>query len=131
MNRLIINIADMKTIVENKKGGYPQEVLKEFETLITDKIQTAEKEYNELARKLKAIQEDSSFEAVKEDISDNVVFDEIKILAMRLQTYITHLSYALMRIANGTYGVCAITGKLIPVERLRAVPTATKCIEAK
>ena len=34
-------------------------------------------------------------------------------------------------IENKTYGVCRMTGKLIPKERLRAVPHATLSVEAK
>ena len=38
---------------------------------------------------------------------------------------------ALVRIDNKTYGICRATGKLIPKERLRAVPHATLCVEEK
>ena len=36
-----------------------------------------------------------------------------------------------MRIENKTYGICRATGKLIPKERLRCVPTTTICLDAK
>ena len=51
--------------------------------------------------------------------------------AMRAQKFITGLQAALVRIQNKTYGICRETGKLIPKERLRAVPHATLSIEAK
>jgi RNA polymerase-binding transcription factor DksA len=35
---------------------------------------------------------------------------------------------ALNRIAEGSYGVCAQCGELIDPKRLKALPTATKCI---
>ena len=38
---------------------------------------------------------------------------------------------ALVRIENKTYGICRVTGKLIPKERLRSVPHTTQSIEAK
>ena len=41
------------------------------------------------------------------------------------------LSIGLIRIQNKTYGVCRETGKLIPKERLVAVPHATLSVEAK
>jgi DnaK suppressor protein len=41
------------------------------------------------------------------------------------------LQAALVRIENKTYGICRETGKLIPKERLRAVPHTTMCMEAK
>jgi RNA polymerase-binding protein DksA len=38
---------------------------------------------------------------------------------------------ALNRIADGTFGTCVRCGKPIAVERLEAMPYATKCIECK
>ena len=52
-------------------------------------------------------------------------------MAERQRKFINHLRAALVRIENKTYGVCRITGKLIPKERLRAVPHATLCVDAK
>lgn len=39
------------------------------------------------------------------------------------------IDHALANIDNGTYGVCEKCGKEIPEERLKALPTATHCIE--
>ena len=47
------------------------------------------------------------------------------------QKFIQGLKAALIRIENKTYGICRETGKLIPKERLRAVPHATLSIEVK
>ena len=52
-------------------------------------------------------------------------------LAQRQLKFIQHLEAALVRIENKSYGICRETGKLIPKERLRIVPHATLCIEAK
>ena len=52
-------------------------------------------------------------------------------LAERQMKFIQHLQAALVRIENKTYGICRATGKLIPKERLRAVPHATLGIDAK
>mgnify|MGYP002508062305 FL=1 len=52
-------------------------------------------------------------------------------LAQRQMKFIQNLQAALVRIENKPYGVCRKTGKLIPKERLRAVPHATLSIEAK
>ena len=45
--------------------------------------------------------------------------------------FIQNLQAALVRIENKTYGICRETGKLIPKDRLKAVPHATLSIEAK
>jgi RNA polymerase-binding transcription factor DksA len=52
-------------------------------------------------------------------------------LAIRQEKFIRDLKNALLRIENGVYGVCRVTGKLIQKERLRLVPHATLSIEAK
>ena len=42
-----------------------------------------------------------------------------------------HLSKALERINDGTFGICKICGELIPEERMMEVPNATKCVQCK
>ena len=49
----------------------------------------------------------------------------------RKTDYIKALTTALKRIEDGTFGVCVITGELIPEERMLEVPNATKSVEAK
>ena len=49
----------------------------------------------------------------------------------RKTDYIKALTTALERIEDGTFGVCSITGELIPEERMLEVPNATKSVEAK
>jgi len=43
---------------------------------------------------------------------------------------IHEIDKALDRIANGTYGICVVTGKPIPVERLEEIPWASMTVEA-
>ena len=45
--------------------------------------------------------------------------------------FIKKLQTALVRIENKTYGVCRVTGKLIPKGRLMAVPHTTLSVEGK
>ena len=52
-------------------------------------------------------------------------------LAARQQKFTINLENALIRIKNGTYGVCVDSGKLISKERLKAVPHTMHSIEAK
>lgn len=46
-----------------------------------------------------------------------------------VQRRVEQIDAALGRIDDGTYGICAVCGKQIPAERLRAAPWATLCIE--
>lgn len=57
--------------------------------------------------------------------------EELIQMASRQQKFIQGLKGALQRIENKTYGIDRITGKLIPKERLRAVPHATLSVESK
>jgi RNA polymerase-binding protein DksA len=41
---------------------------------------------------------------------------------------IEEIDLALSRIAEGTYGSCEVCGKVIPLERLRAVPATRYCV---
>ncbi|MDR0518046.1 MAG: TraR/DksA C4-type zinc finger protein [Fibromonadaceae bacterium] len=52
-------------------------------------------------------------------------------LAERDSKYLVQLEDALGRIEKGTYGICSICKKLIPIVRLEAVPTTTKCFDCK
>ncbi len=49
----------------------------------------------------------------------------------RDEKYLKQIDAALERVANGTYGICRVTGKAIEHERLEAVPTTTISYEAK
>lgn len=48
-----------------------------------------------------------------------------------LEERLREVTDALERIANGTYGICMITGKPIEPEILAANPAATTCLVAK
>ena len=66
-----------------------------------------------------------------DDGTINMGREEAARLAQRQLKFIRNLEKALIRIENKTYGICRQTGKLISKERLRLVPHATLCIDAK
>ncbi len=66
-----------------------------------------------------------------EDGQASLEREEAAHLLSRQLKYRTDLLNALARVANGTYGICRVTGQRIPADRLRAVPTATLCMQAK
>ena len=68
---------------------------------------------------------------ILEEGANTLSKEETTRLAQRELKFIQGLQAALVRIENKTYGICRETGKLIPAERLRAVPHATLSIEAK
>ena len=119
-----------------EKTRYTDEELEEFRAIILDKLEKTRRDYEVFMDQLTnrsdngiddtlptyhALEEGSMVQS-KETLMD---------MAARAQKFIKGLEAALMRINNKTYGICRETGKLIPKERLRAVPHATLSIEAK
>jgi RNA polymerase-binding transcription factor DksA len=121
---------------QEEKTKYSADELVEFEEIILKKLGAAREEYNELRASLSRKNDqgiDNTAGQVKplEDGADTMEKESITQLAARQQKFIVQLENALARIKNGTYGVCVDTGKLIPKERLRAVPHTMHSIEAK
>jgi RNA polymerase-binding protein DksA len=56
-------------------------------------------------------------------------FDEQVILAQNEEQLLEDVEAALERIEGGTYGNCEQCGRMIPKERLDALPQAATCIE--
>jgi len=111
------------------KTRYSDEELQEFKQLILDKIEEARKNYDSLMSNIKA-EENPTFKALEES-AENTSREEAAARAQRQMEYIRKLQGALVRIENKTYGVCRITGKLIPKGRLMAVPHTTLSVEGK
>lgn len=68
---------------------------------------------------------------MEEDGQQTLEREEAARMVARQRKFYQELKMALSRIEQGSYGICRITGKRIPIERLRAVPHATLCVEAK
>ncbi len=117
------------------KVRYSDEDLEEFKELINGKLEVAMAEYEDLRAQLRN-NDNSDHDTAHvfknmEDGADTLNREELGLRASRLEKFIKGLQGALVRIENKTYGICRVTGNLIPKERLRAVPHATLSIEAK
>jgi RNA polymerase-binding transcription factor DksA len=122
---------------KDDRTRYSDNELKEFEILINDKLEKARGEYKILKDTLSR-DNDSGTDStsggntkVLEDGAETAEKENLSQLAARQQKFIANLENALVRIKNGTYGICTVTGKLISKERLIAVPHTTQSIEAK
>ena len=117
------------------KTKYNDSELIEFKALITGKIAAARAELYDLAGSLSAAHSNGDEAAIAgktlDDGSATFEKEQINQLAARQKKFIEQLEAALLRIDNKTYGICRSTGKLIPKERLRAVPHTTQSMEAK
>ena len=125
----------MEDINNQEKVRYSDEELEEFKALILEKLERAHKDLELLnenvSRTGNSANDTSHTFKILEEGSNVLSKEENSQLAARQYKYIQNLENALRRIENKTYGVCRITGKLIPKERLRAVPHATLSVEAK
>lgn len=126
-----------KSAMPNDKTRYSDMELKEFETLINGKLNKARDEFKILKETLNRNNDEGTDSTsggntkVLEDGAETAEKENMSQLAARQLKYITNLENALVRIKNGTYGICSVTGKLISKERLIAVPHTTQSIEAK
>lgn len=115
---------------------YSEEDLKEFEGIIAEKLANSKKELAYIRESLSRKNDQGtdltgSGYLSLEDGAETAEKEHLNQMASRLQKFTAQLETAMIRIKNGTYGVCIETGRLIPKERLRAVPHTQHSIEAK
>ena len=120
----------------SEKTRYSDEELQEFKEIILAKLEKAQRDYVLLKANLmntdgNDVSDTSPTFKVLEEGASTLSKEEAGQLAQRQMKFIQHLQAALVRIENKTYGICRESGKLIPKERLRAVPHATLSIDQK
>jgi RNA polymerase-binding transcription factor DksA len=115
---------------KQEKVRYSDAELQEFKELILSKLKQAQENYEQLKDDIMVDESNPTFKMMEEGASTQQ--KEISSQQVQRQIeFIRKLQGALVRIENKTYGVCRITGKLIPKERLLAVPHTTLSIEGK
>lgn len=120
----------------SEKVRYSDEELLEFKQMILEKLEKATHEFENLRAVVmnndgNGVADTSPTFKVLEEGAGTLNKEEAARMAERQRKFIEHLQAALVRIENKTYGICRVTGKLIPKGRLMAVPHATLSIEAK
>ena len=130
------NKTENDNAVKAEKTRYSKEELEEFRQIILEKLEKARADLKLLTEAYTNHNEHDTNDTsptfkVLEDGFTVLSKEENSRLAARQQKFINNLENALIRIENGTYGICRVTGKLISKERLRIVPHATLSIEAK
>ncbi|MBQ4358577.1 MAG: TraR/DksA family transcriptional regulator [Paludibacteraceae bacterium] len=115
---------------------YTDEELEEFRQLILTKIEKAQNEIDALKANLNNAHGNGdsdtapTFKVLEEGAATLNQEETIRNVQRQID-FIKKLKDALKRIDNKTYGISRISGKLIPAERLRAVPHATTTVEDK
>lgn len=120
----------------SEKTRYTDEELLEFKEIIMTKLAKAQQDYEMLKANVTNAEGNDTADTsptfkILEEGANTLGKEEAGRLAERQLKFIQHLQAALVRIENKTYGICRVTGKLIPKERLRAVPHATMSVDAK
>lgn len=120
----------------DEKTRYSDEELQEFKQIILEKLEKAKDDYQLFRSSVMNTDGNDTNDTsptfkVLEEGANTLSKEESGRMAQRQMKFIQNLEAALVRIENKTYGVCRETGKLIPKERLRAVPHATLCIDVK
>lgn len=104
--------------------------LEHFRSLLTSQLPG----HNEHIREDQAAALEFSDDGVK-DSSDLAMMDINKELALRLgereSQMVADIDQALLRIKEGSYGVCARCGRQIDERRLEALPTARHCADCQ
>jgi RNA polymerase-binding transcription factor DksA len=118
------------------KTRYTDTELDEFKALINKKLEEAYEDFKLLKGSLSHNDDHGTDDTgrtfnMMEDGSETLSREEVAQLAARQEKFIQNLQAALVRIQNKTYGICRVSGQLIPKERLRLVPHATMSIDAK
>ncbi|MEQ8415094.1 TraR/DksA C4-type zinc finger protein [Imperialibacter roseus] len=121
---------------QDERTRYSDEELKEFEEIISQKLDKARSELKYIKESLSRSNDEGTDNTsgnikVLEDGADMMEKENLSQLASRQQKFMVQLENAMVRIKNGTYGICVDTGKLISKERLKAVPHTMHSIEAK
>ncbi len=106
---------EFKKILEDRYYALREEIRQEL-------LRSDDEDYQALAGRVHDLEEES--------VADLLVDINLASIDRHIEE-IREIDAALMRIAEGTYGICEDTGEAIPVERLRANPAARRTREAQ
>jgi len=118
---------------QHRQKKYSLGELQAFEKAIIERLTAANNELKTIMEALGREKENTTDTNIKmfEDSVEVAEQENLSQLAARQRKFIAELEAALVRIKNGTYGVCIVTGELIDRERLKVVPHTRHSLAAK
>lgn len=122
---------------EKRISPFSDEELEYFRRLILEKKKETELEIERLSSGLskdsrELLDDDSGYSFhMADSASVSTGRESNYIMIDRLQKLLGYLDRAIERINNKTYGICRVTGKPIPKERLEAIPHTELSVEGK
>jgi DnaK suppressor protein len=118
----------------NKKNRYSDKELAEFKDIIDSKLASERKDLKYFQDQINNTAEQNGGHrggVGADEAQGTEAVEYLSNMVDRKVQYIDKLEKALIRISNKSFGICKVTGELINLMRLRAVPTTTQSIEAK
>lgn len=124
-------------------------VLKRRGKVVLDKFEEAQKkvlleERDRLTRQSASLKAEADSLASDRELGDTQFDDESGegdtlaverdrdlVLSAQFSQQVTEINHALAKFEDGTYGICEVSGKPIPKERLKAIPWARERVEYK
>lgn len=107
----------------------------EFRALLLEERERVAHAINYLQAEIHSLEEETSEEPYEGNIGGGATITLDREIDTTLEENSEHvlrsIDEALERLDAGTFGLCAGCGQRISIERLRAMPYATKCIECK
>jgi len=133
-NSMPTQVRTTETPTTKIKTRYSDEELGEFKRIISARLKKEKKELVLLkshCHNKNGTGDSSPGHQSFNECQENLSKEENATLIVRAEKHIRDLRNSLLRIENRTYGVCRLTGKLIPKQRLLLVPHATLTMEGK
>ncbi|MBI4180835.1 MAG: TraR/DksA C4-type zinc finger protein [Chloroflexi bacterium] len=78
-----------------------------------------------------ARREGSPFGKREEEATESFELEKRLALEKQLKDHLAEVEHALGKFKEGSYGLCDICGKQIPLDRLEALPQANLCLDCK
>ena len=121
------------------KASYSSKKLKFFKKSIEKKLEIATVDFDEIRDRLHnpnksnaSLSQESVYSVHMADAgTDSYEREKSFHLMNRESDYIKHLTNALQRIEDGSFGICTICKGKIPEDRMTEVTNATKCVTCK
>lgn len=106
-----------------------QRLADERERLVGVRTTFDEEHFSEQSER-DSVGEISSYDQHQADMGTET-FEREKDLSIleQVEAELADVEHALRQLDDGTYGTCEVCGKVIPDERLEAIPTARLCLE--
>jgi len=110
--------------------GYPPEKLKEFEAWLHQARQRILKGYDDQKAEIDGFKGDTESDAY-DDASNIVEMNILMALNDTQKKELSQIGLALLKVKDGTYGICEGCGELIGEQRLKFLPFANLCVKCK